>query len=236
MSISRETFRSLYEDELMLLKNSVCRNCSPKYKHPLLPWIVGEKYWKTDERLLFIGKPHRGIPGSILDSGIIDPTDEIEGDKGLWSWNKPYWRYTKDIAEEIYGETALQSIALSNVVKCSNTDERDQTTWDMASKCIAELGVIWREMEVLKPRNIVCYTYSLFPELLREVPIALPGTTREITGSSNRVPCGEKLLGWWDRAFQARWGEPVRLLVLGHPERMAKADYITRVCRWVRGD
>ena len=55
-------FEKLFEEELALLKNPICRACNvePDLKHPLLPWIVGGNFKLTDERILFVGKPHRG--------------------------------------------------------------------------------------------------------------------------------------------------------------------------------
>lgn len=234
MNQTLTTFCDLFEKKLQLPNNSVCSECGPRYKNPLLPWIVGDEYFSTSERLIFVGKPHRGRPGAILESGVMDATEEIEGKAGLWNWGKAYWRYTKEIAETLYGEKALRSIAFSNLVKCSNTDDIDRTSREMAVNCITRLGVIWREFEVLKPKTAVFYTYGLFPDLLDSIPVAVPGTVRELTERRNFVPCGEKHLGWWDRSCETPWANELRILVVGHPERMAKGDYINRICAWVR--
>jgi hypothetical protein len=80
-------FAPLFEQKLALLQNPICQVCNvdSDLKHPLLPWIVGSKFHQTEERVMFVGKPHRGIPGKIRSSGLIDPTDEILGADGLWN-------------------------------------------------------------------------------------------------------------------------------------------------------
>ena len=114
---TKPIFQPLFEDELHLLKNPTCERCDAQAKKPLLPWLVGTNFLISADRIFFVGKPHRGTPGSPLPSGMIDPTDEVEG---LWSKALPFWIYTRQIAENLYGSRAFDFIALTNLIKCTN--------------------------------------------------------------------------------------------------------------------
>jgi len=232
-NLTANTFAHLFENELRLGTNTVCKECDvdPKFKHPLLPWIVGSRFRETKERILFVGKPHRGLPESFRESGVIDATGVVEG---LWKGPWAYWNYTRNIAEQLYGENAGEYICFSNLIKCTNSNGVDATTIKMAQSCIEDLGVIWKEMEKIECRTVVFYTHKLFPRLIEEVPIAIPGSIRQITTMNHSVPCGKKKLSWWERSCDTRWCKDLRLLVVGHPERMAKRDYVRLVSEWLK--
>jgi len=117
------TFESLFEHELRVLDNPICRQCDAKIRHPLLPWLVGRRFSETTERVVFVGKPHRGTPGEILPSGIIDPTAMVA--EQLWGWSPAYWSYTRQIAENLYGRDACDFIAFTNLIKCTNVNAED---------------------------------------------------------------------------------------------------------------
>jgi hypothetical protein len=126
-------------------------------------------------------------------------------------------------------------------VKCTNVDaadgeskSTDKTTPRMIECCVGKLGVIWKEIEVLQPNTVVFYTYGLFRESLQEVPVALRGSITDITPQEHRVSCGKKKLGWWERSCRASWTETLRLLVVGHPERMARRDFVQLLTIWIQ--
>lgn len=62
------------------------------------------------------------------------------------------------------------------------------------------------------------------------IPIAIDGMVKLLTPEQ----CGKKLLGWWDRQCKTSWASKVRILVVGHPERMRRDDYVSRLVDWVR--
>ena len=233
---SLQIFAPLFEQRLALLNNPTCQSCNanPKFKHPLIPWILGSDFHKTRERIIFVGKPHRGIPGKIRESGIIDPTEGIFSPGGLWDFHWPYWSYTREIVESIYGSNAAKSICLSNLIKCTNTCGSDATTREMAVGCVKDLGVVWREIEAIKARTVVFYTYGLYRDLLRDVPCALPGSVHEITSYDYSVPVRNKMLGWWERSCDTVWWRNLRLLVVGHPERMGRSEYVRLLSSWLK--
>lgn len=236
---TRLMFGPLFERDLQLLRNQDCEKCDAQVKYPLLPWLVGSKFPYSAERVLFVGKPHRGTPGEILPSGIIDPIDEVQD--CLWDISWPYWSYTREIAENLYGEQASDFIAFSNAIKCTNvgaddgdSTSSDKTTYQMAHRCIERVGVIWKEVEHLEPMTIIFYTFSLFPEMLENIPVALEGTIQEIKTKDNYVPCRNKQLGWWERKCATPWTNNLRILVVGHPERMGREEYVELLTEWIR--
>jgi hypothetical protein len=231
-NITREIFEPIFADELQLLRTPACARCDAGNKQPLLPWLVGDRYEQTDERLAFIGKPHRGTPGVVLASGIIDPTSDVPG---MWNGGWAYWSYTRDIAQRVFGPSAADFVCFTNIIKCTNTGDVDRTTSAMVQSCVVDLRVIWRELERLRARTMVFYTYAL-RGALNDVPLAVPGSLKEVTSADHRVRCGQKQLGWWHREFVTLWGDKARMLVVGHPERMDRSDYVSQVASWVRGE
>lgn len=239
-NISRDLFEPMFVRELQLLQNPICAKCDAQIKSPLLPWIVGDRFSDTAERLLFVGKPHRGEPDNKLASGMIDGTELVSAE--LWEKSWPYWSYTRQISQNIYGENAQEFIALSNLIKCTNVGAKsgvssstDDTSFQMAECCVLKLGVIWREIELLQAKTIIFYTYGLFREVLQHIPVALNGSTREITSPNHRVCCGNKHLGWWERSCATSWSDSVRILIVGHPERMQAIAYVDLLTTWIRG-
>lgn len=239
-NVTKDTFQPLYESELRLLENPACSACDARIRHPLLPWLVGAQFSNSQERLVFVGKPHRGLPGKVLPSGIIDPSGEMEE---LWSVSWPYWSYTRKIAETLYGPNAHEFIAFTNMVKCTNvgaeggtSTSTDNTTRKMCESCILRLGVVWKEIERLKAKTVIFYTYGLFRHMLQDVPFALYESTREITPIDNSVPCKNKQLGWWERVCRTVWTDNLRILVVGHPERMGREEFVGLLVKWLESD
>ena len=227
--------KNLYENELKIPHNDICKSCDAKVKHPLLPWVVGSKYFSTKEKILFVGKPHRGIPGEKLASSIIDPQKMFESKLKDKSW--AYWSYTKKILSKIYSKNEWDYCAFTNIIKCTNVDSSkdksiDTTSRTMAEFCIEKLGVIHKEIEILKPNHIVFYTKNLYPEYIEELPFGKD--VKEITSKSNKVKCGKKDLAWWERTVSTKWNNKVKIIVIGHPERMKKDDYVSLVVNWVK--
>jgi hypothetical protein len=200
---------------------------------------VGENYQISSERLLFVGKPHRGTPGKIWASGVIDPREEA--DRYFFENGMAYWAYSREIAVQLYGDpqTAWSRIAMTNLVKCTNVNYPgptvDTTTSTMAFCCVSDLRVIVREIQILKPQRIVFYTYSFFPELVHDLRFEPNSIWEDITPRDHRVTCGKKRLGWWERSCSTSWCPSLRVLIVGHPERKLKKQYVELVSEWARG-
>lgn len=235
-----EQLCQLYETDLELLQNRVCLRCDAKIRHPLLPYHVGERYWNSEERILFVGKPHRGIPGTVRPSGVQDARNAAK--EYFFGYSTAYWAYTRDIATRIYGDgiAAWDHIAMTNLIKCTNVEGEDPgyamdaTTRTMAVGCVSQLQVLAHEIRLLKPRNVVCYTFSFFKDFLRDLVLEPGAAWLNVTSFNNRIECGEKTLGWWDRRCSTSWCEQLRVLVVGHPERMRKKAYTDHVVKWIK--
>jgi len=250
-NLTSELFRDLFETEMRLGVNADCETCDAGCKRPLLPWIVGDAFEASRDRLVFIGKPHRANPEAVVDHSPLDPTwaavdwdesvtstPDVEMWEHLWNTGWPYWRYTREICRELYGEDgeACRHIAMTNIIKCSSSNSTDETTSTMMEICVDKLGVVWREIERLKATTLVFYTHGFNPPLPRTFPIAVEGRVKEITGSDYRVTCGMKALGWWEREFAAPWSDRVRSVVVGHPERKKKDDFVRMLVEWIRDE
>lgn len=230
----------VYEGDLRLLNNDVCRECRPRIPHPLAVWHIGQDFAAASIRILFVGKPHRGIEGGIpggttLPSGLIDARRLVERELRWKSW--PYWSYTLDIARIVHGSTAAgwNRIAMTNLVKCTNVchgeDSSDASTLDMTRRCVLEVGVLTAELEILRPTHVIFYTASFFPEVLLSASLGATTSWQDVT--NERRPCGKKLLPWRHRVADTPWASPMNVLITGHPERMNRLEYTNMIADWV---
>jgi hypothetical protein len=224
----------LYEDDLCLLRNPVCNACDAKVRAPVAVWHVGASFEESKPRVLFIGKPHRGWPGHVRPSGIIDPRALVDKDLRHRSW--PYWRYTIDIADLIHGPSqGWHKIAMTNIVKCTNVNgedgSQDTTTATIMQKCVLDLRVIDHEIEILQPSHIIMYTARLYPNTISAAKLGASTPWRDIARGTK--PCGRKHLAWWERIAESSWGS-LKMLITGHPERMSRRDFTLLVADWIR--
>lgn len=230
-TVARRKFKPVFQ---RVFPNRICKSCDASVRPPLLPYWVGERFNETRERVLFVGKSHRDEPGTTLPSRIMMDATEFVPD--LWEKRWPYWRYTRDIAESLYGPEGRDFVALTNLIKCTNVEDgsTDRTTYQMADCCVLQLGAIWKEIELLQPATIVFYTHRLFPDVLETIPVALTGSIRHVHPQDYSKPCGKKELGWWERTCKTAWSKRVRILVTSHPERKARQEFVRSLTDWIR--
>lgn len=225
-------------DSLDLVKNKHCKNCDvgEQFKRPLLPWYIGSRFSETSERIVFVGKTHRDdLSARSRHDRYQDRSGEVEGDHGYWNGSWAFWSYTKAIIERVYGESvdSLQRVAITNLVKCASTANVDRTTPGMIDECVRNIGVIWRELAKLEARNIVFYTYHLYPSSLENPPIS--NQCLNVNGSNidTMVDCGAKQIGFWERECLTEWHPNVRILVTSHPGTKKKDDFVDRIAGWI---
>jgi hypothetical protein len=225
-------------DNIGLLNNNYCLDCNPKIKNPLLPWHIGDSFFDNEFRILFVGKPHRGTPGKIIKNKYLDPdgiSEELFFEKNKWA----FWAYTREISKRIFGseKEGWNNISITNLVKCTNTNGKgsstDKTTLNMAQNCIDDNSVIFKEIRILKPKTIIFYTWSMFRKLLKNFPKDFTLISEEKT-INNREVCGKKKIGWWERTYHVPWSEELRVLIISHPERKKKIEYINKVSNWIK--
>ena len=197
-----------------------CRNHNPELSLPISIWQVGDEYYSSKYKVLFVGKVARGNPGEKRGC-FMDATkraDELFETSG-WA----YWNYTKAIANSLYYENAWEKIAFTNMVKCNNSDTID-TTNDLIRNCC--LPIIKEEIRILNPKNIVFYTkgYNTLVEKLFD----------DIMNSKTEcVPIGKKEM--CSLTFNGVISNSIsRVIIVGHPERMKKEDYINHIVNFIK--
>lgn len=204
-------------------KSEICQKCrelNPSLFLPVSIWQVGDKYYDSKYRVLFVGKVARDAPG-VKCGGFMDATqraDELYQNVG-WA----YWNYTKGIANNLYDENAWEKIAFTNMVKCNNSFTVDTTTTSMRDFC---LHVIKEEIKALEPKNIVFYTKGYDAQIEKLFDL--------ITNSETKyVAIGKKTMSSW--TFNGTIGDNTsRIIRVGHPERMKKDDYINHIVSFIK--
>ena len=211
-------------DKVNIGKSDICRQCrsnTPDLFLPVSIWQVGYDFYDSRYKVLFVGKVARGEPGEQY-KGFMDATEranELYKEKG-WA----YWNYTKAIATTLYGENALEKIAFTNMVKCNNSETVDRTN-DFTKDCC--LHILKKEIDILKPKHIVFYTKDGYDEQIEKVFDAILNSKKE------DVQIGKKIMNKWTFTGLMNDNE-VKVIRVGHPERMKKIDYINEIISFVK--
>lgn len=148
-----EKLNNIYENPLNIPHNEACNCCDSENKPPLLQWQIGEQYFTKRGGIFIAGKPHRGTPGTVRGSGMIDGTEV--GKRLFFDKSSPYWNYTEEALNSLFmeSEQSWSHITFSNIVKCTSTNTGDKTSLLCANQCIAKNKVIFKEIQLLKPRK-----------------------------------------------------------------------------------
>lgn len=235
-----EDVAALYEGELRVPVNNVCRlRCDARFKRPLLPWHVGEKYGGDARRLVVIRRPHRGDdPAEDRPSGTQD--GRATADRFFRTKRWPFWRFAREVLGRVYGseEEGWSRIALTTIVKCANstggTESNDRTSSTMKLCCIGQVGVIRQELAILDPKTIVLFTGRDYDDWLKELRWARDQEWRDVGGRSMLKACGDAPLPWWECEI-AGGGESVRVLRVGDPRGKPLEAFATMLAGWITG-
>jgi len=240
----------MYKKE-QLFHGVVCTRCKgasaeADFQHyrPLAIWHVGIEYSKANPRILFAGKPHRGEPYDEIISDkeyCVGFSEETAKDLFFNYNNWHYWNYTKEISARIFGDAdaAWNSIAFSNVIKCSvdANEHQDYTPGFMKEACIEKLGIFWKELVLLEPTHVILYLGRYYDRHIENEVIQQylnVSEIHEITNQEAVVQIGQKQCVWWDRIIQLKEGRKIKLLRIGHPERKKKEHYVGSVVDWLK--
>lgn len=153
-------------------KNGICNKCNENEEkdRPLSFYFVGDKFKQGEDTILFAGKTAVGgnefapeYQISSKDDPFSDATKFGEASLDLSEDNakrRPFYNYTHATIEKYYGtyKDGKKYVALTNIVKCNNTTTNDTTAYHVKDYCINQLGVIWKEVELLSPKRVVFYT------------------------------------------------------------------------------
>lgn len=233
------------------VKNSeICRDCHARYEgdlknpdleefsNPLSIWFVGSNFYDDPYKVMFVGKMARGDPGAVNDQGIIH--DWKQGIDYFSNYPYPYWRYSRDIimaTHDVSADEAWKYTVISNMVKC-NSGDNDNLNTAIKQNCLLKERVIWKEIEILKPKNIIFYTSWEYDDYIRKYIEGLVATGLSVTDKTDikhRIPIGGEPMPWWSMELREGDGKIVmRLLRIGHPERKSKADFVRNVTDWIK--
>ncbi|HZK54253.1 MAG TPA: hypothetical protein VFC84_08685 [Desulfosporosinus sp.] len=241
-----------------LTDNDTCKNCKLEAEkrfewisEPLALWHVGEEFLEDNLRVVFVGKPHRGEPWTPDEDSRYEGKNQlvktnsstygIAENCATWLFHTgkgPYWRYTKEITAGLFGneETAWDKIAMSNLIKCTVSNKEDKTTESMKQKCVNELGIIWKELQLIGAKNVIIYSGPSYDHVISDDLMRKFWDVERIdekTDNKHRIPVGRKNCLWWDREIILKSGEMLRILRVSHPERMRKNDYVKNISDWL---
>jgi hypothetical protein len=187
------TEKRLFEmyDEIQLGSSEICQRCrnnSENLSFPATFWFVGKGFNNSAEKILFVGKNARGNPGKSI--GAYLDCREMADQLCNVSW--PYWRYTRNIAERIYGNDTIDNIAFTNIMKCNTSFTIDTTSNLLKVNCIKEMQVLKKEIEIIKPKKIIFLTSWNYDEYFKDVFDEMENI------SNTKITIGKKKMPWWE--------------------------------------
>lgn len=236
--MKREVFK-LY-NEINVGQNEICRKCnesnnSKLFSKPISIWKIGEDFKNETNKILFVGKVHRGNIEYEATINDLFKDSTKKGDYLLKNSRWAYWSYTREIIKNIYGsfEKGKEKIAFTNLIKCNKSLTEDKTTEFTKKSCLSDLKVVWREIEILKPTKIIFYTNTDYDNFLLDYkPTEF---FKDLTNKQNKKKIGAKFMPWWNRVFFDQNGDVLsEFLRIGHPERLKKDDFVNKVSNWAR--
>lgn len=220
-------------NEIGLGTCAVCTHCridNPAlYSKAVGMWFVGKFFEEQKNRVLFIGKNARGMPAKEYkenqnSKGFLEEFRYSRENLINKSW--PYWSYTKEISKRLFGDMAMEAVAFTNMVKCNGSDTIDTTTDSMKDYCIGDLAVVRHEVEIIRPTHIVLYTGTSYDSWLS------PVFDKIDCFSNTSIEIGKKKMPYGEYRCKLNH-ERIRVLRIGHPERMQKEAFVSTVVTWI---
>ena len=195
-----------YYNKINLGQNDICRKCnesnnSSSFSKPISIWKVGKEFNTETNRILFVGKVHRGDLEYEPTINYLFKDSTKRGDYLLRESSWAYWSYTREIIKTIYGsfENGKEKIAFTNLIKCNKSLSIDKTTDFTKKSCLSDLKVIWKEIEILRPTKIIFYSHTDYDKYLLDFKPS--EFFKDITNEHNKERIGAKYMPWWERVF-----------------------------------
>lgn len=235
------TIEKIFEtyNEINLGQNPICAKCIESnnasfFSKPISSWKVGKEYETEPNKILFVGKVHRGDNLGPMINGLFQDATTI-GNSLLKHNSWAYWSYTREIIKAVHGDinNGKEKIAFTNLIKCNNSRTTDETTEFTKQSCLSDLQVVWREIDVLKPNKIIFYANTDYDNhILSYKP---SDNFEDLDNKHKKVKIGAKYMPWWNRVFYDENGKVItEFLRIGHPERLKKAEFIKKVSNWAK--
>jgi hypothetical protein len=102
----------------------------------------------------------------------------------------------------------------------------------MMNSCIGTLGVIRKELAILKPATVILYTGKDYDNWIPRLMWASRQKWRSLTNEAHEVDCDGVRLRWWEGELT---GGPthVRVLRVGHPQGKPVDAYVRMLSDWI---
>lgn len=221
-------------NQIAIGKNDICLKCkiNEDLTLPLSIYHASENFSNLSNTVMFVGKNAVGSPGKISeDSLFMDATDFGKESIDLleeYATRRAFYSYSHEIIKRHFGsyDMGKDYVALSNIIKCNNKSTQDATSYNMKNNCINDLGVIWKEVEILNPKRIIFYTARHYDEFIKNYEPK--GYTEIIDVVDVDAEC------WMHRKYLDNNGIVIReILRTYHPERKNKEIFVNKICKWL---
>ena len=226
-------------NEINLGQNQICKKCiesnnSTFFSKPISIWKVGKYFKDEPNKILFVGKVHRGDNLGPMINDLFQDSTKI-GNSLLEDNPWAYWSYTREIIKAVHGDIKIgkEKIAFTNLIKCNNSRTVDETTEFTKKSCLSDLKVVWREIDILKPKKIIFYTNTDYDYYIQHFKPS--ENYKDFENKYKRIKVGAKYMPWWNRVFYDNNGEVLMEFIrIGHPERLKKDEFIRKVSNWAK--
>jgi len=222
--------------------NPCCKECHSTFRgelsKPMSAWIVGNEFNKQEKRVLFIGKIAIGDDGDKFlypnyrndDNSPTHYCINVFGVTRENIWNEhstSFWRFIKDLTRKLFPKVAesnlLEYIAITNLIKCNNSESKANITEYMQFNCVDYLDVVRREIDIINPTHIIFLTGKKYDENICNIFDDIEDK-KEIEEPYNNRWCGNGIIGEKTHKFS--------LLRIRHPQG-AEKGLEDIVCKWL---
>jgi hypothetical protein len=109
----------------------------------------------------------------------------------------------------------------------------DNTTHETSDNCLNELGVTWKELKIIKPKNIVIFSHDQYDSYIEAFTSGFHHTYVTDKDKNFQVEVGQKKILWWEQHCVDEEGWKFRILRTSHPERKRKDVFVEKIANWV---
>lgn len=224
--------------------NEYCKHCqhNKKLAGPVSFFHIGSLFKKDKYKIVFVGKnswydkdgyqEERYAKGCFADARETG-RDSING-FGKYKINSPYWGYIRHITEKLYGNIrdGVEHIAVTNIVKCNTTGEKDDyaddTPNDIINNCI-NFGIFEKEIQIMKPKHIIFLTGIDYDEAIENFNF---GCSKIIEGRKTRLDNGKIVR--WTRKLYHNGKLKYSVLRTSHPQYKNKKIFTRNIIDWIK--
>lgn len=243
----------VFDEYKQWINSGNCQNCKNHDKElpsnrqrigPISFFHIGKNFSDKTKpiRLCFVGKAAHSTKEGLEDEPFIDGVHDVT-DFGEYAYeNKPtrYWNFIRKITEKL-GLT-LDDLAITNLVKCNESDNITKTPDDITSDYYYEqcIKLFEKEIITLQPTHMVLFVNTGYNgnkyfhnHLLRDLSFGHSSYTDihdEKYKKTIQKENGSFNTWWWHRNFSN--GE-MNLLRTRHPER-APLQLVDAIVEWVK--